>query len=351
MESSSEAMIAAATTGEENLVVVDSDSNQRPAASPLRKAVSPMAAACVALALLLLAVGCSADGVRTGSDTSGKDRRVVSMMFTSVVEGVADAIENDLREALIGFADEGDFDKAMAVAGVLEGPDAVACVAYVKGCQLAAGGDFPLAVETLADATDLEPGRLRFIDASLKAAMTLIPEGQFDKAREYLLVAANASKDKSETTNACSLLVAETYYMQGEYEKSQELYAMLPRSYSFAEISVQQRLGAMQLIGSWEFVKGYEEGVGEFDTGDLREDIDTVVKLTSDGRWYGEIGGVGAYGAGAGTWEIDTGYDGPDDFGIVFDKGTNMQSACSVVSDILTIRFADSSSVLTFQKI
>lgn len=350
MESSSEAMIAAETTGEENLVVVDSCSSQRPVASPLRKAVWPITGACVALAFLLLAIGCSAAGVRTGSEASGEDRRVVAMMFSSVGEGVG-AIENDLREASIGFADEGDFDKAMAVAGVLKGPDAASYVAYVKGCQLAGSGDFPLAVETLADATDLEPGRLRFIDVSLKAALTLISEGQFDAAREYLLAAANASKDNSETTNACSLLVAETYYMEGEYEKSQELYALLPRSYSFAEISVQQRLGAMQIIGSWEFVKGYDEEVGEFDTGDLREGIDTVVKLTSDGRWYGEIGGVGAYGVGAGTWEIDTGYDGPDDFGIVFDKGTNMQSACSVVDDILTIRFADSGGVYTFQKI
>lgn len=285
-----------------------------------------------------------ADACFSAGDYGGAADLYISLAETAGVQA-------SLKQTALALADEGNMDKASEVASFVAGEEGETLANYLAGLKAVESGDLGAALELLAGATSLEGVSEKYVRLSMAYALQLLQDDDYDGAREWWQKAADETSD-NETKYLCLFLIADSLMAQGRMEEARQQYELLPASYSNGESTVVERLGQIALVGEWTLESYYssEEGVTYTrEDGEVDDDLWSLI-FSPDGRWYCPAIS-GAYGSGVGTWEIVTDYDGPDDFAIVFDKGTSVESPGFVTDGRLFEHLSNGNTVITYTKV
>lgn len=275
---------------------------------------------------------------------------LVQALPGSIVD-IINGSDSKFAEIVIALADVKNYTTAEMVLEKLSGENLKACEAYIAGCKAVETEDFALALDEFERTLVYEAGKAKFVNTALTASLSLIVENDLGSAREVLAKAAEVGRDDPEIVYACSFIIADTYFAEGNYSEAENLYKTLPVGYSFGDRMREEQLGIIKVAGTWRLSGFYiEEDAKTYTRDDLSADYDPHVLYSPDGRWVGALGGIGAFGEGKGSWSIDPDYDGPDEVGLVFDKGTSWESKGSINGEVMTIYFSNSNDILTLER-
>lgn len=256
-----------------------------------------------------------------------------------------------LEEIIPLLVADDQFEAALVASQKLPNEVKDSYVLYVQGAKDVSEGNTAEALDKFEQSKDLAVSREMFVNTSSTMAMTLCKSEEYKMARSLMATAAEIDKDNEEAVNKCAFITAYIYIAEGNTEKATQLLSLLPKDYSFEGISTFELLGTLAVVGEWNLVRYYISDYGTFSADELMEygyPQDSILFLPNGKYVATTISG--AYGSNGGTWQIDSTYSGPDEYGLVFDKDSPAESRGSLNGNTFTMYYASSSDIGTYQK-
>lgn len=261
--------------------------------------------------------------------------------------GTYEDARSKLQETILALIAQGDFDDALVAAENIPGQEKDVYVSYATGAKNIAEGNAADGLKMLLDAISLEPAKTQYVEESMNIARSAALDGEYGLARSIISSVTSVDGDNIEIMNDCKFISGYMYLMEGKNKKAQNVLKTLPDNYKVGSYSVKEMLGTLAVIGTWKLVKWYD---GEETYTKSRLASDGILVCLPNGKYYAKYTS-GSYGNGSGTWCINDKYDGPDEYGIIFDKDVKAyRSTGSVDGSTLIAHFSSGDSVWTYKK-